>query len=145
MSTQENKAIVRRTLEQKVNAGDFELYSEALSPTYVRHCQAMPPESRETHGPEAMKQLLRDNASTFPGCDEEIPLILGEGEVVAFMSRGTGTQKGSMGPLPATSKRMEVMVFCIHCFENDRIAETWVGWDNPAALRKLGHFPPPST
>ena len=42
MSTEENKAIVRRILDQGVNAGDFELYADALAPSYVRHCQAMP-------------------------------------------------------------------------------------------------------
>jgi predicted ester cyclase len=135
-----NKAIVRRILE-KLNAGDVEGFICTLAPNYVRHCQAMPPELQELHGREAMRDWLVSNEQTFPDYHEEIEWLVAEGDFVAWRSRGTGTQKGPLGPFPATNKPMDLIIIGMHRFEDGHIAETWTSWDNLAVLTQLGHFP----
>ncbi len=135
-----NKRTVARLLE-RIGAGDLEAFGEALTPGYVRHCQAMPPELQEIHGPEAMLAWLRANQATFPDYREELEYILGEGDFVAWRSRGTGTMNGPMGPFPPTGKRMELVIIGMHRFEGERVAETWTSWDNLAALVQLGLMP----
>ncbi len=135
-----NKLTVARIL-QRLSAGDPEAFVEMLTPGYVRHCQAMPPELREIRGPAAMLGWLRANHATFPDYREEVEYILGEGDFVAWRSRGTGTMAGAMGPFPATGQRMDLTIIGMHRFEGERIAETWTSWDNVAALMQLGLMP----
>lgn len=134
-----NKATVRRMLE-RISAGDVAGFTEALAPNYVRHCQAMPPEFQEIRARDVMHDWLLSNLVTFPDYREELEWLVGEGDFVAWRSRGTGTQVGSLGPFPATHKRMEVVIIGMHRFEGGLVAETWTSWDNLAALTQLGHL-----
>jgi predicted ester cyclase len=122
----------------KLSAGEVEAFTAALSPDYVRHCQAMPPELQEIRGKGAMHHWLVANQATFPDYREELEWLVGEGDFVAWRSRGTGTQEGSLGPFAATHRRMEVMIIGMHRFEEGLVAETWTSWDNLAVLTQLG-------
>ena len=135
-----NKATVRQML-QDLSRGNIGGFIEALSANYVRHCQAMPPEMQELRGREAMGQWLKANKGTFPDYREEIEFLVAEGDVVAWRSKGTGTQQGALGPFPPTGKRMEITIIGMHRFEGDKVVETWTSWDNVAALMQLGLMP----
>lgn len=136
-----NKATVTRML-QRLSAGDVAGFTDHLLPNYVRHSQAMPPELQEIRGKEQMRQWLQSNFAPFPDYREELEWLVGEGDFVAWRSRGSGTQTGSFGPFPASGKRMDLVIIGMHRFEGALIAETWTSWDNLAALTQLGHFPP---
>jgi predicted ester cyclase len=136
-----NKATVRQMLE-RLSAGDVAGFTDHLSPDYVRHCQAMPPELQEIRGREAMHAWLLSNSGPFPDYHEELEWLVGEGDFVAWRSRGTGTQTGSFGPFPPSGRRLDLVIIGMHRFEGPLIAETWTSWDNLAALTQLGHFPP---
>jgi len=144
MSVEEtNKALVRRIIEQCVNTGDLDAFRQVLAVDYRRHSQAtldMP----EIEGHEQMLAFLSANFSTFRDWHEEIELMIAEGDRVALITRGTGTQTGPMGEIPATGRKIEVMNYIIHRIENGRVAETWIGWDNLSVLMQLGVFPPPT-
>lgn len=139
-----NKAMLRRMLE-RLNAGDVAGFIAGLAPDYVRHCQAMPPELQEIRGKEAMRQWLLANQATFPDYQEGIESLVGEGDFVAWRSKGTGTQSGALGPFPATNKRMEVAIIGMHRFQDGLVAETWTSWDNLAVLTQLGLLPTSGT
>lgn len=135
-----NKATLRRALE-RLSTGDVSGFTQALAPDYVRHCQAMPPPMQEIRGRDVMHQWLEANTLTFPDYREEIEWLVAEGDFVAWRSRGTGTQRGPLGPFPATNKRMDIAIIGMHRFDGDLIAETWTSWDNLAALTQLGLLP----
>ena len=137
MSVEANKAVVRHALDC-LNAGHVDGFVGMLAPDYVRHCQAMPPEMQELRGPDAMRAWLLANQQTFPDYREEIEMLVGEGDLIAWRSLGTGTQTGPMGPLPATGRRMSISIIGLHRVENGKLVETWTSWDNVAALRQLG-------
>jgi predicted ester cyclase len=134
-----NKSIVRHMLE-RLSAGDVAGFTEHLLPDYRRHCQAMPPELQEIHGKEMMHAWLASNLVCFPDFHEEIEMLVADGDVVAWRSRGTGTQTGPLGPFPPTGKRMDVVISGMHRFEGSLVAETWTTWDNLAVLTQLGHM-----
>ena len=136
-----NKATVRRMLE-RLSAGDVAGFTDHLAPNYVRHSQAMPRELEEIRGKQAMHEWLLSNFAPFPDYHEELEWMVGEGDFVAWRSRGKGTQSGSFGPFPASGKPMDLVIIGMHRFEGALIAETWTSWDNLAALTQLGHFPP---
>ena len=101
----------------------------------------MPPPMQEIRGRDVMHQWLESNKLTFPDYREEVEWLVGEGDYVAWRSRGTGTQRGPFGPFPPTNRRMDIVIIGMHRFEGDRIAETWTSWDNVAALTQLGLLP----
>jgi predicted ester cyclase len=101
----------------------------------------MPPELQEIRGRDAMHQWLVSNMATFPDYHEELESLVGEGEFVAWRSRGVGTQRGALGPFPATHKRMDLIIIGMHRFEAGLVVETWTSWDNLAALTQLGLLP----
>ena len=135
-----NKATLRQMLE-RLNAGDIEGFVAELAPDYVRHCQAMPPELQEIQGKDVMYEWLLSNKETFPDYHEELEWLVGEGDFVAWRSRGTGTQKGTLGPFPATHEQMELIIIGMHRFAEGMVAETWTSWDNLVVLTQLGLLP----
>ena len=140
MSLESNKAAIRHALE-RISAGDVDGFVSLLAPGYVRHCQAMPPPMQELRGPDAMRAWLLGNKTTFPDYREDLEMLVGEGDYVAWRSTGTGTQMGPMGPFPATGRHMSITIIGMHRFEDGKIAETWTSWDNVAALAQLGLMP----
>ena len=134
-----NKATVRQMLE-RLSAGDVGGFTTHLVPNYCRHCQAMPPGLEEITSRDQMHEWLASNLVPFPDFREELEMLVGEGDFVAWRSRGSGTQAGPLGPFPATNKRMEIVIVGMHRFESDKVAETWTSWDNLAVLTQLGHM-----
>ena len=139
---EQNKEIVRRVLAEGVNTGDLSVFQEMLAPEYARHSQATL-EMPEIRGIDQMLEFLQWNFTAFPDWHEEIVLMLAEGDMVALITRGTGTHIGPMGDTPPTGKTLEIMNYIVHRIEGGKIAETWIGWDNLTALMQLGLFPPP--
>lgn len=139
---EDNKAIVRRVLEEGVNAHNLEVFREMLAADYARHSQATT-ETPEIRGVEAMLDFLRANFAAFPDWHEEIELMIAEDDMVAYITTGTGTHTGPMGDIPPTGRTIEVTNYIVQRIANGKIAETWIGWDNLAALTQMGLFPPP--
>lgn len=139
---EENKAFVRRVMEDGVNKRDVAFLREVLGPGYARHSQAttMMPEIR---GREQMLDFFRTAFGAFPDWHEEIELMVAEDDKVAYVTTGTGTHTGPWGTIPATGKSVEIVNFIVHRIENGKIVETWTGWDNVAFLSQVGLFPPP--
>jgi len=120
---EQNKALVQR-IHAEVSKGNLEIFDEVLSPDYVRHCQAMPPELQEIHGTEVFKAFVAEFVNAVSNCKDEIDFILADSNMVAYVTTTTGTQTGPMGDLPASG---------------------WISWDNVAMLTQLGFYPPPVT
>jgi len=72
-----NKATVRQML-QRLSAGDVAGFTNHLSPDYIRHSQAMPPELQEIRGRDAMHQWLLSNFVPFPDYQEALEWLVGE-------------------------------------------------------------------
>jgi uncharacterized protein len=137
----ENKELVRRVTTEGVNTGDLEVFRAMLASDYVRRSQATTG-MEEIRGVEAMLNFLQAHFAAFPDWHEEIDLMIAEGDMVAYITTGTGTHTGPMGDVPATGNTVEVITYVIQRIEGGKIAETWVGWDNLAILSQLRLFPP---
>ncbi len=132
-----HKAAWKRALEQ-ISAGDVDGFVEILAPNYLRHCQAMPLPLQEIRGPAAMRDWLLGNKASFPDYREDLEDVVGDGDMLAWRSVGTGTQNGPFGPFPPSGRRLSIVIIGMHRFENGKIAETWTSWDGATAGRQLG-------
>lgn len=139
-TVEENKQLVRRVVSEGVNTGDLDVFRTHLAPDYARHSQATT-DMPEIRGIDEMLEFLRVNLTAFPDWHEEIELMIGEGDTVAYITTGTATHTGPFGHLPPTGKRIEVTNYVVQRIEAGKIAETWIGWDNLAVMRQLGLLP----
>ncbi len=135
-----NVEVVRRAHEA-LNDRNVEAFAAELSPSYVRHCQAMPPELQELQGTKEFLGFIRDWLQAVPDHHDTLSQMIADGDRVAYVETMTGTQVGALGDLPATGKKFELVNIVIQRLEDGKIAETWVSWDNVAFLRQIGIMP----
>jgi steroid delta-isomerase-like uncharacterized protein len=141
MTAQEqNKATLQRFIEA-VNDHDLYALDALMQPGFVRHSQATAP--LEIRSLDAFKAFLRRDQAAFPDAHQEAAMTVAEGDKVAVYMTLTGTQEGPFGPFPATGRRITVPFLGILRFEEGKIAEMWVEWDNLNVLTQLGLFSPP--
>lgn len=135
-----NKATVERWTEI-INSRDFDALPEVCQPNLVRHCPATPDVT--VRSIEDMVTFLQEDLRAVP--DSVLTLEMGvyEGDFGGFWANYSGTQTGQMGPFPSSGKRIDCDFSGIFRFEDGKIAEIWVTWDNLSILAALGHFPPP--
>jgi steroid delta-isomerase-like uncharacterized protein len=98
----------------------------------------------ELRGRAQLVQFLKNEALTFPDARQTILYLVAEGNRVAAALQFTGTQRGPMGPFPASGRRVHANFLAMFRLEDGRIAEVWVEWDNLSALLQLGHLTLPS-
>jgi predicted ester cyclase len=125
-----------------INGKNFEALNDLVTANFVRHCQATP--DVKVSSLEDFKKYLRQDSATFPDSRLTIDHVVAEGDFVAFHGTYVGTQKGPMGPFPPSNKQMSLEIVGLQRIENGKLAEMWVTWDNLAALKQLGYFPPPT-
>src|SRR5512140_3162049 len=138
-SVENHKALARR-LGEAINSRRFDILDEIIAPDFVRHCQATP--QADVRSLEAFKEYLRQDAATFPDSVQTAEHIVAEGDFVAVWATYEATQRGAIGPFPASGKRMQLDFAAFLRVKDGKVAEMWVTWDNVAALAQLGHLHP---
>jgi steroid delta-isomerase-like uncharacterized protein len=137
MSTEQNKSIVRRWVEEGWNKGNLTVIDQVYAATYVQH---EPPPAMVTSS-EALKQYLSGYRTAFPDLHFLIDDLVAENELVVWRFTSTGTQKGAFMRLPATGKTGTITGMVMFRFDNSRIAEGWVNIDALGLLQQLGVIP----
>jgi predicted ester cyclase len=144
MSKEEhNKQIVREVYEKGINAHNIEYLDSVLADNYTRHSQSSPPGMQEITDKQTFLKFAKMHLSSFPDWNEKIEFMVAEGDKVAFLTIGTGTNTGKIGNIAPTGKNVSVQNLTVHRIdENNHIAETWILWDNLTILSQLGLYPP---
>jgi len=140
MSTERNKAIVRRLFDEVWNTGSLDKIEELYAADFVADYRPYGPLRR---GHDAIKGMVQRAHAAFPDYHEELEEMVAEGDKVVVRLTITGTQLGQWGPLPPTGKpvRLEEIVFLR--FVDGKVVEQRGIPDNLAALRQLGVVPTP--
>jgi len=124
-----------------INARNLDALDEFIASDVVRHSAATA--GVVVTNLSEFKAFLETDFAAVSDSVQKIDVIFGGGDHVAVRARYIGTQDGPMGPFPASGKKLELPYNGILRFEDGKIAEIWVEWDNLFALTQLGHFPPP--
>jgi len=130
-----------RAMTEAINSRDLGALDAIVAPNVVRHSAATPGVVVTNLG--EFRAFLEADFSAVPDSVQIIDIIFGSGDFVAVRARYVGTQSGPMGPYPASGNKLELPYMGIVRFEDNKIAELWVEWDNLHILTQLGHFPPP--
>jgi steroid delta-isomerase-like uncharacterized protein len=137
--SEENKAIVRRLLEQVWNEHRVDLVEEFFAEDVVQHIVGMPPVS----GLEGAKEMTAMGLNAFPDIQLTIDDEIAEGDTVVFRWSMSGTHQGELFGVPATGKQVTRSGVTIYRLANGRIVELWWYADNLSLMQQLGVVPAP--
>jgi predicted ester cyclase len=139
MSTEENKALIRRFFAEVVSGGNFALVEELLAPEYVLHFTGAP-------GPldrEGFKGFLGGFRAAFPDMQDSIDDMVADGETVGVRGTTRGTHQGEFQGIAATGKAVQVGWMSMLRITGGRIIEDYVNFDNVGLMQQLGVIPAP--
>jgi steroid delta-isomerase-like uncharacterized protein len=142
MSTQDNKALVSRWVEEVLNTRDVSDQSPAyqlVAADFVGHFPGQPP----IEGLEAFRQFGSLYFSAFPDLQITPEELIAEGDKVTMRYDWRGTQQGELMRFPATGKQVRASGISILRIANGKIAEQWDSFDNLGMLQQLGVVPAP--
>jgi steroid delta-isomerase-like uncharacterized protein len=139
MSAEENKALVRREMEELFNhTGNLDAVDEIIAPDYVSY----EPTSGETRGIEGARQFAATYREAFPDLENTIEDMVAEGDKVVVRFRARGTHRGETEAFgPATGKRMEITGITIKRVSDGKIVEAWTNFDALGMMHQLGRIP----
>lgn len=138
MSTEENKAVVRRLIEEAWNKGNLAVVDEILSSNYVLHIDAPGAKDREGY-----KQAISMYRAAFPDFRFTLEDMIANGDKVVIRTAMSGTQKGEIMGMAPTGKKLTMTAISIRRFEGGKIVEEWVETNMLGFMQQLGAVPPP--
>ncbi len=129
MSIEENKAIVRRLVEEGFSLGDRVVLQEILGPDYVYHDLVWHPEppGGAAHGDDAegARQSMLRIRNAFPDSRWQVEDQVAEGDKVMTRSTFAGTHQGDFLGFPPTGRKVTIQIVVISRLENGKLVEHW--------------------
>ena len=136
MSTEKNKAIVRR-LFKEMNKGNLKAIDKIFSSKFVNHHPAPGTKSDR----EGLKQFITGIHATFPDYRWNIEDIIAEGDKVVYRFTLHGTDTGGFMGMPPTGKHVVTEAIGIQRFAEGQVVERWNISDSLGMLSQLGLIP----
>jgi steroid delta-isomerase-like uncharacterized protein len=134
MSAEDNKALVRRYIEEVWHKKNSAAVDEFLSANYQRHTSPnAAPLNRD-----GQKQRLAGLRAAFPDITITLEEIFAEGDRVAFRSTIRGTHLNTFQGIAPSGRSVTVSLLDIVRVEDHKIAEHWGGPDFLDWLQQLG-------
>ena len=145
MSTEENKALVRRVIEEGWNQGHVAVFDELSAPNWVYHDPGNP----DVRTLEDYKRYVTEVRSAFPDFHSTIEDMIAEGEQVVARWTWRGTNTGDIVMptmhIPATGKQVTVTGISIGRFAGGKGVELWIEMDTLGLFQQLGLIPMPQS
>ena len=135
MSTEENKALVRRFYEEGWNPGNLGVADEGFAADYVRHdprSTPVPP------GPEGQKLVASMFRTAFPDGQGSIDLLIAEADMVVARWTIQGTHQGAWINIPPTGKRVSFAGVNIFRIAGGKVVEIWNHRDDLGLMQQIG-------
>jgi len=130
MSSEENKAIVRRTIEA-INKQNLSLCDDLVAPDFVDH-------TRQVRGLEVLKQFVTMIYKSFSNFHVTIEDMIGEEDKVWIRVKITGTHTGGYRGLAPTGKKFTEASVWIYRIVKGKVVEGWNVDDELDFLKQLG-------
>jgi len=139
MSTEVNKASMRRFYDEVFNKKNRAAIEEFIDPTQVDH--AAPPGT--PGGLAGAKHTLTMYLTAFPDLYFTVEDLIAEGDKVVARLTTRGTQQGVFMGIPPTGKHVTVTGIDINRLAGGKSVEHWLNMDTLGLLQQLGVIPAP--
>ena len=137
MSVEENKAIVRRYLDEAWNKKNVNILDELMAPNYARYL----PGQDKPLDREGQKKRIAGFHTAMPDLTFHIEDLFAEGDRVVFRLIIRGTHQGAFLGVAPTGKELTVTAIDIARLENGKIVDHWGQMDMLGLMRQLGLVP----
>jgi serine phosphatase RsbU (regulator of sigma subunit) len=133
VSTEENRAIFRRYIEEVWNQTNLEVVDEIFE-RYISH---QPDGSVLERGPEDVKRFVGEFRTAFPDLRLIIDDQIAEGDKVMIRETARGTHQGELRGLAPTGEEMEIPGMAVFRFaEEGKVVESWDSYDQLSLMRQ---------
>jgi predicted ester cyclase len=138
MSTEQNKEVFRRVIEEGFDQGNLDALDDCFAPAYAEHQFDLPPTLAE------LKGSIRYLRETFAPFHLTIEDMVADGDKVWARLTGRGTDSKGLMDRPPTGRSFAITVIDVCRFENGKIVEHWGVPDRFHQLAQLGLLPQPA-
>jgi steroid delta-isomerase-like uncharacterized protein len=135
--SEENKALVRRFVEEAFNKGNLDVADEVYASNFVSHESAGPVE----RDPEYVKQFVGTYRGAFPDGHTTVEAVIAEGDKVAYRWTFRGTHRGELMGIPPTERQVTITGITLDRVSGGKIDEEWNNFDQLGMLQQLGVAP----
>ncbi len=137
MSEDQNKAILRRFVDEVINDGDLTAIDALVASDYIVHLEgqlpfALPP------GPEGWQRRVAILRTAFPDIHTTIEDLLAVEDKVVVRYRVRGTHGGSFWGVAPTGKEITYTGIMIVRLRDEQLAEEWSEADLLGLTRQIG-------
>lgn len=136
--SEQNKAIVRRTIEELWTKGNLPLADALFAGNYIHHDLSTPDFGPGTEGQKKRVTFFR---AAFPDLQFAIEEVVAEGQMVTCRWSCKGTHQGPLGGIAPCGKKVSVSGMSFTKLEGGKIVEGWVNWDSLTLLQQLNVVP----
>jgi predicted ester cyclase len=137
MSTEQNKAVVRRFVEEYKNAHNPTVIDELFSQDFVTHFR-LPGVSADLKGFRSVGSAV---IGAMPDVHVVLEDLLADGDKVIERTSARGTHTQPLLGIPATHREVAFTEIHIYRFQNGKIVEHWPEVDFYALFAQLGVIP----
>jgi steroid delta-isomerase-like uncharacterized protein len=141
MSTEENKAIVRRVNDEVWSKGQLDVIDELIADDCVTTVIGAPEQIR---GPQGFREFVVMYRTAFPDLRISVDEQVAEGDIVVTRWTATGTHEGELMGIPATGKQATTAGININRISGGKLAEGWGLFDQLGLLQQIGAIPTPT-
>ena len=138
MSTEENKALVRRFYDEMFNKKNLTAINEFIDPNGVDH--GLPP---GLSGIEGTRRFIGMYLAAFPDLHMTFEDLIAEGDRVVLRWTCRGTHQGELMGIPPTGRQVTVTGIEINRLAGGKSVEHWLNNDTLGMLQQLGVIPAP--
>jgi steroid delta-isomerase-like uncharacterized protein len=139
--SEQNKALVRRAVEQIWNQGNYAILDEFVTGDFVVRGSAP---AEDIHGPDGVTQFYSALRAAFPDLHFTIEDQVAEGDRVVTRWTASATHTGVFQGIPPTGKQVSLTGIDIDRIVNGKVVECWPKVDELGLLRQLGVFSAPA-
>ena len=134
--SEENKALVRRLVEELQVGHDLAAIDRYCSPTFVDH--------DDESDREAAKAFFEMFYAAFPDLRAEIHDQVAEDDKVVTRKTFHATHKGEFLGIPASGRPINVQVIDILRIVDGKVTDHWSTMDMMRLMQQMGAMPSPS-
>jgi len=139
MSTEENKALIRRLVEEFLNKGNTAVAEALLAEDHV----ALEPSPGQPQGREGLIANIARMRTAFPDIQYTIEDMVAEGDKVAVYYVWRGTHQGEFLGIPPTGKQVTVPCVNFDYCVAGQCKKSRFMMDTMSLMQQLGVVPPP--
>lgn len=135
---EDNKAFVRRFIEEYWNQGNLALADQFVAADWVR-IELFSPD--KLHGVAGAREAATTWRGAFPDLHLTINDMIAEGDKVATYWTFTGTHQGELNGIAPTGKQVKTSGISISRIANGKFVEEVVTTDLLSLMKQLGVIP----